>query len=80
MQSAEMLDDGVGATFRAAMRRFPATVTIVTAQDGIGYGTQNNLGPSIPASQRATPMSRRVLSLRFINSRREWARRRQVPK
>ena len=41
----------------------------------LNYGTQNNLGPSIPASQRATPISRRVLSLRFINSWREWARR-----
>lgn len=35
MQSAEVLDDGVGITFRATMRRFPATVTIVTAHDGL---------------------------------------------
>ena len=34
MQAAAMLDDSVGADFRATMRRFPATVTIVTASDG----------------------------------------------
>jgi hypothetical protein len=40
----------------------------------------NNLGPSTPASQRATPISRRALSLRLINSWREWARRRHLRK
>ncbi len=32
--NAHTLDDSVGADFRATMRRFPATVTIVTANDG----------------------------------------------
>jgi hypothetical protein len=54
--------------------------TTALTVSSLNYGTQNNFGPSIPASQRATPISRRVLSLRFINSWREWARRRQVPK
>jgi flavin reductase (DIM6/NTAB) family NADH-FMN oxidoreductase RutF len=34
MSAAGALDDAVGADFRATMRRFPATVTIVTANDG----------------------------------------------
>jgi flavin reductase (DIM6/NTAB) family NADH-FMN oxidoreductase RutF len=34
MRAAEAIDDGVGRHFRAAMRKFPATVTIVTANDG----------------------------------------------
>lgn len=35
MLAADTLDGGVGANFRATMRRFPATVTIVTASDGV---------------------------------------------
>jgi flavin reductase (DIM6/NTAB) family NADH-FMN oxidoreductase RutF len=34
MNAATALDDSVGAQFRATMRKFPATVTIVTAHDG----------------------------------------------
>lgn len=34
MGGAEALNDSVGADFRATMRKFPATVTIVTANDG----------------------------------------------
>jgi hypothetical protein len=37
-------------------------------------GNQNGLDVSNPASQRERPISRRVLSLRFINSWRERAR------
>jgi flavin reductase (DIM6/NTAB) family NADH-FMN oxidoreductase RutF len=35
MGAPEFLDDGVAAQFRAAMRKFPATVTVVTANDGV---------------------------------------------
>lgn len=34
MNAATALDDSVGTQFRATMRKFPATVTIVTAHDG----------------------------------------------
>ncbi len=34
MSAAEVLDESVDTQFRAAMRKFPATVTIVTANDG----------------------------------------------
>jgi len=34
MSAAAIPDDSVDVTFRAAMRRFPATVTVVTANDG----------------------------------------------
>lgn len=34
MSVAEARNDGVGEDFRATMRKFPATVTIVTANDG----------------------------------------------
>lgn len=34
MSAPETLNDSIGADFRATMRRFPATVTIVTANDG----------------------------------------------
>jgi flavin reductase (DIM6/NTAB) family NADH-FMN oxidoreductase RutF len=35
MHAADKLDEGVGADFRATRRRFPATVTVVTASDGV---------------------------------------------
>jgi flavin reductase (DIM6/NTAB) family NADH-FMN oxidoreductase RutF len=34
MSAAAALEDDIGAQFRATMRKFPATVTIVTACDG----------------------------------------------
>ena len=39
----------------------------------IDHAIQNGLDASNPASQRERPISRRVLSLRFINSWRERA-------
>jgi flavin reductase (DIM6/NTAB) family NADH-FMN oxidoreductase RutF len=35
MGAPELLDNGVAAQFRAAMRKIPATVTVVTANDGV---------------------------------------------
>ena len=35
MAVSDQNDDGVDAQFRMAMRKFPATVTVVTANDGI---------------------------------------------